>query len=47
VSCKDVQSVALPVFRHRLVLNFAAEAEGISTDDVVRRLLQAVPANEQ
>jgi MoxR-like ATPase len=43
VSCKDVQSVALPVFRHRLVLNFAAEAEGIQPDDIVRRLLQAVP----
>jgi len=38
----DVRAVALPVLRHRLVTNFHAEADGVSTDDLVRRLLEAV-----
>ncbi|GIV36451.1 MAG: ATPase AAA [Cyclobacteriaceae bacterium] len=36
---EDVQAVALPVLRHRLVRNFKAEAEGISVDELVNRLL--------
>ena len=43
VSCDDVRHLALPVLRHRLACSFAAEAEGITTDDIVRRLLEAVP----
>jgi MoxR-like ATPase len=43
VSCDDVRHLALPVLRHRLACSFAAEAEGISTDDIVRRLLETVP----
>jgi MoxR-like ATPase len=43
VSCDDVRHLALPVLRHRLACSFAAEAEGITTDDVVRRLLETVP----
>ena len=43
VSCDDVRHLALPVLRHRLACSFAAEAEGISTDDIVRRLLQEIP----
>ncbi|HEU4561345.1 MAG TPA: MoxR family ATPase, partial [Longimicrobium sp.] len=42
VTPDDVRRVALPVLRHRVLVNFHAEAEGISTDDVVARLLQAV-----
>ena len=38
----DERRVALPVLRHRVLVNFHAEAEGISTDQVVGRLLQAV-----
>ncbi len=41
--CDDVRAVALPALRHRIVTNFHAEAEGITADDVVRRLLQDVP----
>ncbi len=41
--CEDVRAVALPVLRHRLVLNFAAEADGISPEQVIAQLLQAVP----
>ena len=36
---EDVQAVAANVLRHRLVRNYKAEAEGISNDDVVKRLL--------
>jgi MoxR-like ATPase len=41
----DVQAVAAPALRHRLVLNFHAEAEGLTTDELVRRLLELVPAD--
>ena len=37
---EDVQAVALNVLRHRIVRNYYAEAEGVSTDDIVRTLLQ-------
>jgi MoxR-like ATPase len=40
---EDVAAVAPPILRHRLIPNFAAQSEGISLDEVVRRLLQAVP----
>jgi MoxR-like ATPase len=42
-SFEDLQAVALPCLRHRIILNFEAEAEGITTDDVVREILKAVP----
>jgi MoxR-like ATPase len=35
---EDIQAVALPVLRHRIVRNFKAEAEEISVDDIIRRL---------
>jgi MoxR-like ATPase len=47
VSCDDVRHLAFPVLRHRLACSFAAEAEGISTDDIVRRLLETVPERKQ
>jgi len=37
---EDLRAVAHPVLRHRLVTSFAAEAEGVTTDDLVNRLLQ-------
>ncbi len=40
---EDVQALAAPVMRHRLLLSFAAEAEQKRADDVVAALLQAVP----
>lgn len=43
VSCADVKSLALPVLRHRLFTNFTADSEGITPDDLVLRLLEAVP----
>jgi len=46
VSADDVAAVALPIMRHRLIPNFTAQSEGVSVDDVVRRLLQAIPKNQ-
>ncbi|MBI2192595.1 MAG: MoxR family ATPase [Planctomycetes bacterium] len=42
VSPEDVAAVAPPVLRHRIGLNFNAEAEGVTTEEIVRRLLDAV-----
>ncbi len=47
VSCDDVRHVALPVMRHRIAASFAAEAEGIRTDQVIRRLLEEVPERKK
>jgi MoxR-like ATPase len=43
VDFADVRAVAVPVLRHRLVLNFHARADGIDADTIVQRLLKAVP----
>ncbi len=42
VSVDDIRSVALPALRHRVIRNFEGEAEGISSDAVVRAVLDAV-----
>jgi MoxR-like ATPase len=39
---EDIRAVALPVLRHRLLVNFQAEADGIDTDRVIANLLEAV-----
>jgi MoxR-like ATPase len=43
VAYSDVQAVAAPALRHRIILNFEGEAEGISTDSVVRAILAETP----
>ncbi len=43
VSTEDIQSVAVPVLRHRIVTNFNAEAEGIRSDAIVRKLIDFIP----
>jgi MoxR-like ATPase len=43
VTLEDVETLALPVLRHRIVPTFSAEAEGVSVDDLIRRLLREVP----
>ena len=43
VSCDDVRSYVLPVLRHRVLCNFAAASEGVDSDEIVRRLVEAVP----
>ena len=44
VSTEDIQAVALPVLRHRILTNFNAEAEGITSDKIVQDLLKHVDA---
>jgi len=44
VSLEDVRAVAPPVLRHRILVNFQAEADGIDAEQVVARLLDAIPA---
>jgi MoxR-like ATPase len=44
VALDDVRAVAPPVLRHRLLVNFQAEADGVTADDVVAKVLDAVPA---
>ena len=43
VSFEDVRALAHPVLRHRLLTNFHAQSEGITSDTLVDRLLEAVP----
>jgi MoxR-like ATPase len=43
VSPDDIRALALPVMRHRVLLNYRADAEGVTVDSIVARLLQAVP----
>lgn len=40
VTPEDIETLAFPIMRHRITLNFRAEAEGITTDDVVRELIK-------
>ncbi len=44
VTCEDVRALALPVLRHRVLTNFHAEAERVSSADLIERLLAEVPA---
>ena len=44
VSIDDIRAVAMPSLRHRIILNFEGEAEGITTEAVVRAILDAVVA---
>ncbi|QDT70452.1 Denitrification regulatory protein NirQ [Planctomycetes bacterium MalM25] len=46
VAIEDVQKIALPVLRHRVGANFQAQAEGMTTEDIVGRLLETVPTPE-
>jgi MoxR-like ATPase len=43
VSTEDIRQVALPVLRHRVVTNFNAEAEGIRSDTIVKKLIEFIP----
>ena len=47
VSCEDVATVAPPIFRHRIIPNFAAQSESVTPDDITRKILEAVPKDEK
>jgi MoxR-like ATPase len=46
VSTEDIQALAAPVLRHRIVTNFAAESEGVTADRVIEKLVAETPARE-
>ncbi len=47
VTTEDIKEVAYPVLRHRLVTTFNADAEGITTDDIIKRLIQTIPLPQE
>src|SRR5437868_9794750 len=46
VQTEDVQALALPVLRHRILTNFTAASEGVTTDTVIKRLVEETPSRE-
>lgn len=46
VTCEDVQTLAKPVLRHRLVLSFTAESEGVTPDSLIDRIVAVTPTHE-
>mgnify|MGYP001307080441 FL=1 len=46
VSTEDIQALAKPVLRHRIVVNFAAESDGVTSDDVIQQLVEVTPSKE-
>jgi MoxR-like ATPase len=46
VSTEDIRQVAIPVLRHRVVTNFNAEAEGIKSDAIVKKLIEYIPRQQ-
>jgi MoxR-like ATPase len=43
VTINDVRKIAVPVLRHRVSTNFQAQAEGMATEDIIRKLVEEVP----
>ena len=43
VSIEDIQMLCYPVFRHRILTNFHAESEGVTSDNIIKQLLEVVP----
>jgi MoxR-like ATPase len=44
VTYEDIRALALPILRHRILLNFYAESDRVKSDDILRRLLEWMPA---
>ena len=47
VSVEDIQALCLPVLRHRIIPNFAARSEGMTSDTLIAKLLEEVPSDEK
>jgi MoxR-like ATPase len=43
VACEDIRALAYAVLRHRIMINFNAEAEGVTPDSVIEKLLKTIP----
>ena len=46
VSIEDIQALALPILRHRVIPNFAARSEGMTADTLIERLVKEIPADD-
>ncbi|MCA9161691.1 MAG: AAA family ATPase, partial [Planctomycetales bacterium] len=46
VSTEDIKALAKPVLRHRIVVNFAAESEGVTADEIINRIVSVTPEKE-
>jgi MoxR-like ATPase len=46
VAVDDIQALAAPVLRHRIVVGFAAESDGVTPDTIIRRIIESTPARE-
>ena len=46
VTIEDIEAVAAPVLRHRIIPNFNAEAEGISVEQIIEKILTLVPRGQ-
>jgi MoxR-like ATPase len=46
VQCEDIQELAYPVLRHRILTNFTAASEGVTPDTVVEKLIKETPSRE-
>ncbi len=46
VSTDDIAALAKPVLRHRVVVNFAAQSDGVTSDHIIEKLLEATPTKE-
>jgi MoxR-like ATPase len=42
VTLDDIRNVAFPVLRHRILMNFKAEAESVTPDDVIEKLIELI-----
>ncbi|MFD0894019.1 MoxR family ATPase [Luteolibacter ambystomatis] len=47
VGCADVAAVAPSILRHRIAVNFSAQSEGITSDEIISRVLKAIPQHER
>jgi MoxR-like ATPase len=43
VAFEDLKAVAAPALRHRIILNFEGEAEGVDRDNIIREILEQTP----
>ena len=46
MSLRDIKRIAIPVLRHRIATNFQAQADGLTSEDVVARLVAEIPEPE-
>ncbi|MDT8391225.1 MAG: MoxR family ATPase [Lentisphaeria bacterium] len=47
VAVEDIQALALPILRHRIIPNFAARSEGMTSDTLIAKLLETIPADDK